>query len=106
MISLTEETLIPLRDVPAHLPPRPGGKRIHVSAVYRWTQRGVQGIRLETIRVGGTTYTSVEALQRFADALTPETDDAVDLRETPRARLRQIGKASEQLRSVLNTGSA
>lgn len=68
MIDLTRETLIPIRAVPDRLPRRPSGKKLHVSAVYRWLQRGVGGVRLESVKIGGTTYTSVEALARFARA--------------------------------------
>lgn len=70
MISVSHEDLIPLREAPRHLPGRANGKRLHVSAVYRWVKHGVKGIRLETVSIGGTTYTSAEALQRFADQLT------------------------------------
>lgn len=70
MLRLDDANLVPLRDVPRLLPARPSGKRVHISAVYRWVQRGVRGVRLETIRVGGTTYTSREALQSFAEELT------------------------------------
>lgn len=66
MIDIGTEQLVPLHDVPKILPLRGNGKRIHISAVYRWAQRGVRGTRLEVVRVGGTTYTSREALQRFA----------------------------------------
>lgn len=68
MILLAQEALIPLRDAPKHLPSRPGGKRLHVSAIYRWVTKGVGGVVLESVRIGGTTYTSLEALQRFAQA--------------------------------------
>jgi len=70
MISLQSETLIPVSEAPKHLPSRPSGKRVHISAVYRWIVRGVKGVRLESLKIGGGTYTSLEALQRFADALT------------------------------------
>lgn len=70
MIELRTETLIALRDAPKHLPARPGGKRLHISAIYRWITKGVAGIVLEAVRVGGTTYTSLEALQRFAERLS------------------------------------
>lgn len=68
MIDIGNEQLVSLRDVPKLLPTRSSGKRVHISAVYRWVQRGVRGNRLEVIRVGGTTYTSREALQRFASS--------------------------------------
>jgi len=67
-IDIEHETLLAIRDVPDRLPRKPSGKRIHISAVYRWMSAGVGGgVRLESIKLGGTTYTSVEALQRFAD---------------------------------------
>jgi Protein of unknown function (DUF1580) len=65
MIDIEHERLISLRDVPKLLPARINGKRLHISAVYRWVQRGIRGVRLEVVRVGGTTYTSQKALQRF-----------------------------------------
>lgn len=65
MINISTEHLIPIRDVPRHLPPRPTGRRVHISAVYRWIQRGVHGNRLESIKIGGMVYTSFEALMRF-----------------------------------------
>lgn len=64
MINLSSETLIPIREAPRHLPKRPNGKRIHISACYRWISRGVRGVRLESIKIGGSTYASTEALQR------------------------------------------
>ncbi len=69
MISLERETLLSIRQAARRIPGR-RGKPIHVSAVYRWIQRGVDGVRLEVVRVGGTTYTSAESLQRFSEALT------------------------------------
>ena len=66
---ISTDTLIPLREAPRHLPPRPNGKRVHISACYRWISHGVRGVHLESIKIGGFTYTSVEALQRFADTL-------------------------------------
>ena len=70
MIDVTGENLIPIRDVPGLLPPRPTGRRVHLSVVYRWIGRGIRGVRLEAIRIGGTTYTSAEALQAFAQHLS------------------------------------
>lgn len=79
-----------LRDVPRHLPVRPNGKRLHISAVYRWTMRGVQGVRLETVKVGGSTYTSREALQRFSERLTGSPEVRSFGRPTNRTRQRQL----------------
>ena len=97
MIDLASEQLVPLQQVPRLLPPRVTGKRVHLSAVYRWAQRGVRGVRLEVVRVGGTTYTSREALQRFAappPSLVPVTPpDPV--------RQRQASEAARRVQQLL-----
>ncbi len=70
MIDIHSETVISLADAPRHLPKRRGGKRPHIATLYRWAQRGCRGMKLETVQVGGTLCTSLEALQRFCDRLT------------------------------------
>lgn len=74
MIPIQGETLIPLRDVPRQLPAKSNAKRVHISACYRWVSTGVHGVVLESLKVGGTTYTSIEALERFAHKLSRRTD--------------------------------
>jgi hypothetical protein len=37
----------------------------------------VRGVKLEVIRIDGTTYTSVQALQRFAGHLGPPDEQGV-----------------------------
>ena len=59
MINL-KETLIPLSEVPNHLPGNP-----HIATIHRWIATGCRGIKLESLLVGGTRYTSTEALERF-----------------------------------------
>lgn len=101
MIELAQEQLIPIRDVPRHVPARPNGKKVHISACYRWVSRGVKGVRLDAIRIGGTTYTSLEALQRFADQLsTPLTPGTADAKP-PLAREKQIDRVARALEELL-----
>jgi hypothetical protein len=54
--------------------PRRRGRRTHVSTLYRWTQTGCRGVRLEYVQIGATRCTSLEALQRFFDRLTRDAD--------------------------------
>ena len=35
------------------------------ATLYRWSKRGVSGVRLETLLIGGILYTSEQAIQRF-----------------------------------------
>ena len=102
MIDLATEDLIPTLDIPLRLPPRTSGRRIHPSTVYRWIQRGVRGVRLEVIRIGGTTYTSVEALQRFADRQGAPASQVPDpVNPVGRSRQNQIDAASRAAEAIL-----
>lgn len=101
MIDTGVENLIPLRDVPRCLPPRPNGKRLHISAVYRWTLRGVKGVRLETVKIGGTTYTSREAIQRFSERLSGANAAPQLVNPVSRARQRQLEQANETVAKAL-----
>ena len=77
MIDPTTEQLIRLADVPKlkWLPTRRGGKRLHLSTVYRWEQQGLRGVRLEIVQAGGTRCTTEAALLRFFDSLSNVTAD-------------------------------
>jgi hypothetical protein len=71
MIDIKFEKLITLVEATKFVPRRRRGRKPHVSTLYRWASpRGHRGVRLETIRVGGSLCTSIEALQRFFDRLT------------------------------------
>jgi hypothetical protein len=101
LIDIGTEQLVSLHEVPRLLPARGSGKRIHISAVYRWVQRGIRGTRLEVIRVGGTTYTSREALQRFA---APPVSPNQPARPESPARQKQIDQAIKSLDEFLYKG--
>lgn len=98
-IDIEQETLLSMREVPDRLPRKPSGKRIHISAVYRWVSGGVGGVRLESIKIGGTTYTSAEALQRFAERRQGRDAEGPPL--TPKRRQAEIDAAAAQAESIL-----
>ena len=66
-----DESLISLSEALDLLPPARRNKRPHLSRLLRWILDGVNGVRLEAIRLGGRWVTSREALQRFCERLTP-----------------------------------
>lgn len=101
MIDVSSEHLIPVREAPRHLPKRPNGKWLHVSACYRWITRGVQGVVLESIRIGGTTYTSLEALQRFGDRLSSPASLPLDRTTGPLSRQREIERTARHVAAEL-----
>jgi Protein of unknown function (DUF1580) len=67
-IEIANETLISFQEAPAFVPGRP-----HISTLHRWRLRGVRGVRLETVLIGGRRFTSREALQRFVAAVSAST---------------------------------
>ncbi len=89
MIDIETEQLRLLTKASADLPGHP-----HVSTVVRWWRRGVRGVRLETILIGGRRYTSREALQRFVARLSSQSDPEPPL---PARRQRDIAAVEEQL---------
>jgi len=62
-LHLLAEDVIRLNEVPDELP-----GRVDVSTVWRWAQRGVGGVKLETVKIGGKKLTSRQALSRFIAA--------------------------------------
>lgn len=69
MIDFNSESLLTFAEATKTLPAKRAGRPIHTATLYRWSATGLRGIRLETIQVGGTRCTSVEALQRFFEKL-------------------------------------
>lgn len=85
MIDPLCERLISLATAAKLCPRRRGGKRPHVSCLYRWTVTGCRSVLLESVQVGGTRCTSREALARFFVALTAASGVGAD-NSTPTVR--------------------
>lgn len=43
---------------------------VNTSTCWRWAQKGVRNIRLETLSIGAKRYTTEEALERFVEETT------------------------------------
>jgi hypothetical protein len=70
VIDLRNEQVVSLTEATQHLPRRRAGRKPAVQTLYRWASPGCRGVQLEVIQVGGTLCTSLEALQRFCEALS------------------------------------
>lgn len=69
----SDETILPLHEVPDRLPRRRSGRRLNLATIYRWTSpAGLGGIRLRRFRPAGARgyATTLEELSRFAAAVT------------------------------------
>ena len=99
VVDLTREQLVPFRDVPNLLPPVRRGRKPHVASIFRWAERGLKGVKLEYLQVGGVRCTSIQALQRFFERIT-----FADRRLVPRSlskRQREITRATQDVQRLL-----
>ena len=87
-IDIQREELIRLGDAPKHVPGRP-----HISTLYRWMERGVKGVKLECVAVGGRTFVSKEGIARFITACS----GAGQVSQPSRIREKQIVAAEREL---------
>ena len=62
VLTLTEATRLPFL--------KRNGKRPALTTMLRWARRGINGQRLETVRIGRSLCTSAEAVQRFIRAMS------------------------------------
>jgi hypothetical protein len=69
LLSLTQAAKLPI------FASRRSGRPINVSTLWRWSTTGIRGIRLETIKAGGTRATTLAAIERFFRTLTDRRDD-------------------------------
>jgi hypothetical protein len=106
VIDLLSETPIPLAAACRLIPPARRGRRTHLSTLLRWIMHGVkapsgQVVRLEAIRLGNRWHTSRAAIQRFADALTPQpADSRTPAQRTSGQRQRAAERAAAKLASI------
>jgi hypothetical protein len=86
MIDIHRERILTPAQAARVRPPGRKGRPTNVATVYRWIKKGVRGVKLEGIRIGGSLYTSQEALQRFAERLTNRTSAPAVSHAPPDAR--------------------
>jgi hypothetical protein len=102
MIDLKNETALSLAAATRLLPPGRQGRPVSLSCILRWVLTGAKSlsgemVRLEAVRLGGRWLTSVEALQRFAERLTPTFHASPPMYHTPARRRRASEKAAAEL---------
>jgi hypothetical protein len=106
VIDLSVETPLPLKDACCLVPAARNGKRTHLATLLRWILTGSRGptgerVRLEAVRLGGRWMTSREALQRFAERLTPQSPEGpAQAPRTPTQRQRAAERAGRELDAI------
>lgn len=94
----------PINEVPRHLPRR-SGKRVHISTIWRWIQRGVRGVKLESLNIGGRRYVPREALEHFLEALN-RPHLATAEHQPPAYRRREAERAAREVQKILKDNAS
>src|SRR5208282_374235 len=102
MIDVSTEKLITLPEAARAIPPARGGKKTSISTILRWITCGTKApsgllVRLEGCRIGERWMTSFEAIQRFAERLTPKFDEAPAPPRTVAKRKQASDRAAKDL---------
>jgi hypothetical protein len=100
MIDRNTEELLTLAEAARLRPPGRNGRPQHISTVYRHALKGFRGVRLEVVRLGGSLYTSRQALQRFAERLTAASVHGAPSQQSTTQRRQACEHAAERLDQV------
>ncbi|MFO0905859.1 MAG: DUF1580 domain-containing protein [Pirellulales bacterium] len=72
---------------------------VNTATAWRWALKGVRGVKLESLTVGGRRVTSAEAFDRFVTATNPEAT-ATQRVKSPHQRQKEIREAVAELREA------
>jgi hypothetical protein len=100
MIDISTEELLTMAQAAQLRPPGRNGRPQHISTTYRHALAGFRGVRLEVVRLGGSLYTSRQALQRFAERLTAASVHGAPTRQPTTQRRQSCEHAAERLDRV------
>ena len=98
-IDIHQEQLVTLCEA-AKLLPLLNAKRISANAIWRWCRKGVSGIHLEHVRIGGRIFTSPDALNRFVNALAEADVRRLNTAPEPAAPAPTRGRREQPRRSA------
>jgi hypothetical protein len=97
-IDIHTEHLWAIDDYMRLRPPR-NGKKMHKSTALRHILQGVRGIKLEAIKIGGTWFTSQEAVERWITSLSVirSTDNVINEVGARRVKNERVERRLEEL---------
>lgn len=71
---------------------------------YRWWKKGVKGICLQTLVVGGRRYTTRRFVEEWITAVTNAANGNSSPMRTPKQRLREIERAESEINGQKKQG--
>ena len=91
-IDIAPTTYFSFNEAAKLLPGRP-----HISTWHRWRTRGVHGVKLATVKIGGRRMVAADELQRFIEGVTAAADGQSTPVRTSRQRQQSIEAAEREL---------
>jgi hypothetical protein len=84
------------------------GRRPNPCTTWRWSSKGVKGVKLQVVFMGGTRLTTEEWVQDFMDAVSRANmaKHEVAPMQTPRQQDRNAEQAAKKLAKRLKPGAA
>ncbi|MFY9343248.1 MAG: hypothetical protein WAT39_12200 [Planctomycetota bacterium] len=70
------EAAVRISALPSIIPPLPDGRRVSVATCWRWSLRGLGGIKLRRFKVGAVWHTTREEVTRWSRSLTSAAEVA------------------------------
>ena len=70
------EAAVRISALPSVIPPLPDGRKVSVATCWRWTLRGLHGLRLRRFKIGSSWHTTREEVTRWSQALTASAEVA------------------------------
>lgn len=95
-IDIDREELMPLSKCAQTMP----GRRVNTATTWRWSTKGIRGIKLPTVLIGGIRHTSREARAWWVAATTAVADGQTSAPITPKHREDAIAKAERELAAI------
>src|SRR5687767_3852118 len=95
-IDLSVEEAKPLSVLARSVPNRSGKRGICASTIWRWSLRGIRGVRLETVVIGGIRMSTDAALSRFFVATTAAANGEQAPAVTGKRRAKEIEAAERE----------
>lgn len=99
MINPLEEDIVTLGPAARLFPPIRGNRPVAPNTLLRWHVRGIRGVHLEMIYVGGYRVTSKQAIQRFIQALNSNQAEATKHKQ-PESRRQAVEQAEAELKAL------
>ncbi|MCA9070741.1 MAG: DUF1580 domain-containing protein [Planctomycetaceae bacterium] len=92
-IEVEKQDYLTITEASKRFPGRP-----HISSVWRWILNGSNGIKLETVKVNGRRFKTMERIEKFIEQTTAKADGKPIPKQTKKQKEREHEKTERELK--------